>query len=70
LLFGNTHQLLIQAIGVIVAGTLGFGGTFIIMKVLDVLIGVRVSPETEEKGLDISEHAGRAYSDEGDFDKI
>ena len=70
LLFGNTHQLLIQAIGVAVAGTLGFGGTFIIMKVLDVLIGVRVSPETEEKGLDISEHAERAYSDEGDFDKI
>ena len=40
------------------------------MKVLDVLIGVRVSPETEEKGLDISEHAEHAYSDEGDFDKI
>jgi Amt family ammonium transporter len=70
LLFGNPHQLLIQAIGVGVAGTLGFGGTFIIMKVLDVLIGVRVSPETEEKGLDIEEHAERAYSDEGDFDKI
>ena len=70
LLFGNTHQLLIQAIGVGVAGTLGFGGTVIIMKVLDVLIGVRVSRETEEKGLDISEHAERAYSDEGDFDKI
>ena len=32
--------------------------------------GVRVSPETEEKGLDIEEHAERAYSDEGDFDKI
>jgi len=70
LLFGNTHQLLIQAMGVGVAGALGFGGTFIIMKVLDVLIGVRVSPETEEKGLDIEEHAERAYSDEGDFDKI
>ncbi len=70
LLFGNIHQLLIQAIDVGVAGTLGFGGTFIIMKVLDVLIGVRVSAETEEKGLDIEEHAERAYSDEGDFDKI
>jgi Amt family ammonium transporter len=70
LLFGNTHQLLIQAMGVGVAGALGFGGTFIIMKVLDVLIGVRVSPATEEKGLDIEEHAERAYSDEGDFDKI
>ena len=70
LLFGNPHQLLIQAMGVAVAGTVGFGGTFIIMKVLDVLIGVRVSPETEEKGLDIEEHAERAYSDGDDFDKI
>jgi ammonium transporter, Amt family len=34
------------------------------------LIGVRVSPKTEEKGLDIEEQAERAYSDEGDFDKI
>jgi ammonium transporter, Amt family len=48
---------LIQAIGVGVAASLGFGGTFIIMKVIDVLIGVRVSTETEGKGLDIEEHA-------------
>ena len=70
LLAGNPSQLLIQAIGVGVAGTVGFGGTFIIMKVLDATIGVRVSRETEERGLDIAEHAERAYSDEGDFDEI
>ncbi|MGB0026716.1 MAG: ammonia channel protein, partial [Nitrososphaeraceae archaeon] len=70
LLAGNPSQLLIQAIGVGVAGTVGFGGTFIIMKVLDATIGVRVSRETEERGLDIAEHAERAYSDEGEFDEI
>lgn len=70
LLLGNAHQLLIQAIGVAVAGTLGFGGTYIIMKVIDILIGVRVSPETEEKGLDIEAHAERAYNDEGEFEKL
>jgi Amt family ammonium transporter len=69
LLYGNAHQLLIQAVGVGVAGTLGFGGTFVIIKVLDILIGVRVSPETEEKGLDIEEHAERAYGEEDDFEK-
>jgi Amt family ammonium transporter len=70
LLYGNAHQLLVQAIGVAVAGSLGFGGTLIIMKVIDVLIGIRVSHETEERGLDIEEHAERAYTDEGEFEKI
>ena len=67
LLFGNPSQLLIQGIGVGIAALMGFGGTFIIMKILDVLMGVRVSREAEEIGLDIAEHAERAYSDEEEF---
>ena len=67
LLYGNPDQLGIQAIGVGVAAALGFGGTYIIMKVLDFLVGVRVSPEVEDAGLDISEHAERAYADEEEF---
>ena len=67
LLYGHAEQLAIQAFGVGVAGALGFGGTFIIMKVLDFLVGVRVSPEVEDAGLDISEHAERAYADEEEF---
>jgi ammonium transporter, Amt family len=70
LLFGHPQQLLIQAIGVGVAGLMGFGGTFGIMKIIDILIGVRVSAETEEKGLDIEEHAESAYNDEGEFGEI
>src|SRR6187551_2161974 len=70
LLYGNPQQLLIQAIGVGVAAALGFGGTYIIMKVINKLIGVRVSPKVEESGLDIEEHAERAYSDEDDLSKI
>jgi Amt family ammonium transporter len=68
LLFGHPYQLLIQGIGVGVAATLGFGGTLIIMKVIDVLIGVRVPAETEQRGLDIEEHAEHAYTDEGEFE--
>lgn len=67
LLFGNPEQLLIQGIGVGIAALMGFGGTFVIMKILDILLGVRVSQEVEEVGLDIGEHAERAYSDEEEF---
>jgi len=66
-LFGNPDQFLIQAAGVAVAGTLGFGGTWIIMQVIKHLIGIRVTPEAEEAGLDISEHAESAYSEEEEF---
>ncbi len=67
LLFGNPEQLLIQAIGVGVSGALGFGGTWILMQVIKFLIGIRVSPEVEDTGLDISEHAEAAYADEEEF---
>ena len=67
LLFGNPEQLMIQGIGVGVAAALGFGGTWIIMQVLKHLIGIRVEPEVEDVGLDISEHAEAAYSDEEEF---
>ena len=43
LLYGNPSQLLIQAIGVGVAGVMGFFGTYVILKVIDVLIGMSVS---------------------------
>jgi len=67
LLFGNPDQLLIQGIGVGVASVLGFGGTWIIMQILKRTIGIRVDPESEDIGLDISEHAESAYSDEEEF---
>lgn len=63
LLFGSSGQLVIQAMGVGIAAALGFGGTYVIMKIIDVLIGARVSPEVEDIGLDIGEHEERAYSD-------
>jgi ammonium transporter, Amt family len=67
LLFGNPDQLLIQAIGVAVAAVLGFGGTYAILKVLKFIIGIRVSKEVEDTGLDIGEHAEQAYADEEEF---
>ena len=37
------------------------------MQIIKHLIGIRVSPEVEDVGLDISEHAESAYSDEEEF---
>ena len=70
LLFGHPQQLAIQAIGVAVAGIMGFGGTWLILKVINALIGIRVSAKVEEAGLDIEEHAERAYSDEDEFGRM
>jgi Amt family ammonium transporter len=61
LLFGNPMQLAVQALGVAVAGVLGFGGTIVIMKVIDRTIGLKVKEEEEDVGLDITQHAERAY---------
>ncbi|MBI3991091.1 MAG: ammonium transporter, partial [Candidatus Omnitrophica bacterium] len=60
LFFGNPKQLLIQAVAVLV--TLAYAAivTFIIYKVLDKIIGVRVSEEEEAVGLDLAQHHERA----------
>jgi Amt family ammonium transporter len=60
-LYGNLSQLGIQALGVAVAAALGFGGTIIIMKIINKVIGLRVKEEEEEIGLDITQHAERSY---------
>jgi ammonium transporter, Amt family len=36
-------------------------GTAVILKVVDVLIGTRVSPDAETQGLDLAEHGERGY---------
>jgi ammonium transporter, Amt family len=61
LLYGNPMQFAIQALGVAVAAALGFGGTVIIMKIIDRTIGLKVKEEEEDIGLDVTQHAERAY---------
>jgi ammonium transporter, Amt family len=63
LLYGNSIQLAIQALGVAVAAALAFVGTIVIMKVIDATIGLKVRSEEEEIGIDITQHAERAYVD-------
>jgi Amt family ammonium transporter len=59
---GNAMQIVNQGIGVLVAIFLAAIGTFVILKVCDALIGVRVQHDAEETGLDLSEHGEEGYS--------
>jgi len=62
LFFGNPGQLWIQFVSVIASMAFAFIMTVIILKVVDKLIGLRVSEEEEVKGLDISLHNETGYS--------
>ena len=56
LIEGNAHQVINQIEGVAIIFVYDFVVSFIILKVLDLVIGLRVSKEVEEEGLDIALH--------------
>jgi Amt family ammonium transporter len=58
---GNLHQLLNQMVGVAIAWVLAIVGTLVILKVVDVTIGLRVPQEEEVQGLDLSQHGEEGY---------
>jgi len=62
LLYGNPGQLGIQAVAVLVSVVFAFAGTFVILKLVDGLMGLGVSEEEERMGLDLSQHDERSYS--------
>jgi len=62
LFFGNPRQLALQFLGVVVTIAFTFVATYVVAKVLDLSIGLRVTTMEEEVGLDISAHGERAYS--------
>jgi len=62
LLEGNAHQLLNQAVGVGIAWVLAAAGTLIILKLVDMTMGLRVPDEQEIQGLDLSQHGEEGYS--------
>jgi Amt family ammonium transporter len=61
LLDGNAHQLLNQFVGIAIAWCLAIVGTLVILKFVDVTIGLRVSEEEEAQGLDLSQHGEEGY---------
>ncbi len=61
LLSGNPKQLGVQALAVAVTWVYAFVMTWVILKVLDAIMGVRVSPVEELVGLDLSQHSEAGY---------
>jgi Amt family ammonium transporter len=56
-------QLQVQVMGVVTAAAWSGAVTFVLVKVLAAATGVRVSPDQEREGLDLSSHGERAYED-------
>ncbi|HEV8441458.1 MAG TPA: ammonium transporter [Methylomirabilota bacterium] len=61
LFYGNPKQLGIQVMAVLVTWVLGFVMTTVILKVLDAIMGLRVTEDDEMAGLDLSQHSETAY---------
>ncbi len=55
----------VQLLGIVSCFVWTFVTAFVMFKLIDMSIGLRVSPEEEAEGLDFSEHGGNAYPDFG-----
>ncbi|MEW6442793.1 MAG: ammonium transporter [bacterium] len=59
---GNASQLGIQALGILAVGVYVFVLSWVLLKVVDKVMGLRPAPDAEVQGLDLSEHSETAYS--------
>jgi len=59
---GNFHQILNQLAGIAIAWVIAIVGTLIILKIVDVVIGLRVPEEEEAQGLDLTQHGEEGYN--------
>ncbi len=62
LIHGNPRQLAVQAGAVLLVAAYSFVASVVLFKVLDLVMGVRVSKDEETEGLDISQHGESGYT--------
>jgi len=62
-LAGGLHQFGNQTICVLFTIAFAAIGTFVLLKIVDAIVGLRVDIEEESTGLDLSQHGERAYSE-------
>jgi Amt family ammonium transporter len=62
LLFGNAHQLYVQSLSLIVTVAFAAIMTFVIFKIVDAIIGMRVEEHNEIVGLDLTQQSEAAYT--------
>ena len=61
-LFGNPALLLNQVVAVLAVVIWSFGVSYGLLRVVNAVMGLRVDPDEEELGLDLSQHNETAYS--------
>jgi Amt family ammonium transporter len=61
LFYGHTALLGVQVLAVLVVSAFAFGGSYLLLRLVDIFSPLRVSPQEEEDGLDISQHGEEAY---------
>jgi len=61
LFYGNPAQLGIQALAVVIVATFSFVGSYILLRLINLVMPLRVSPQDEDAGLDLSQHGEEAY---------
>lgn len=61
-LYGDWHQLWVQVVATAVSVVFSAAMTYILFKIVDQLVGLRVDARVEEEGLDIYEHGESAYN--------
>jgi Amt family ammonium transporter len=59
---GHWGQVGNQLVGILIAWVLALVGTIVLLKIVDMLIGLRVPEEQEVEGLDITQHGEEAYN--------
>jgi Amt family ammonium transporter len=59
---GDAGQILNQIVAVLIAAGLAIVGTLIILKVCDLILGVRIDANQETEGLDLSMHGEEGYN--------
>lgn len=62
LFYGNPFQLVIQLKAVLITVVYSFLATFVLLKLVDALLGLRASEQEERIGLDLAEHREAAYT--------
>jgi len=62
LLFGNPALLIAQIEAVIITIVFCGGGAFVLLKIVDAMVGLRATEEDEVVGLDLSQHGENAYT--------
>ena len=61
LVYGETHTFIYHILALVITAVFTFGGSLVLYKVVDILLRIRVRPDQEERGLDLSQHGEQIH---------